>query len=616
MQHEWVENFKEYEAVLVCLNELPHWEPEQVARAFATYQWFDATTSGDDPSFRHNDTGTIVRHEGNVLAIDFGDGHTLLEELPDLFYTLHSLGWRIAEVYHPAETISVLLEDMGRAIPASLDFDVRPAQPAKALIESPAAQMLMAAAAEKLDHTAFPTPGADSVILDTFRDLGNTTESPTVFTGAGHTGAVHLVDDVVADEEPIVFVAEHLASTPLVPPSIALAYDPSLDTSIIVPDIGGDSTDAISVALDQRQEEKVITTDVPLAEPDSAPIPEMIDATSTTHYEGAMTAYPTEAVPVEVSHEEVKTVQIISIPEPIMAEQGSISVETINDISDTTTNDLGTSTLQKTIKVGQCVFCFDVPSSGLLTAQEIQSLAGDCRISPENVIHIQPGALNEPLRWDFLGEIDDAYPWITENLVASIVPNADRLLASCIFMAVRKENPYAGLRDVAMFAGYDQETMAKLLGAVTPAALMLFNQHLPRGGFDKTIDALVHQLGALALAPAGTSFVDLQVGHEESPDSIPVAFTVREMMFSNTPKAIVLHVSALDGAFIEGIVESLRAVAQMYATAKRFNTADAPTIPEVIEEPAAPVPIVPTEVLTMLTELTTRLKSFDNPTAS
>ena len=95
--HDWVDHFEEYEAVLVCTNELPAWDAAQEMRAFAIDQWTDATTKGDTPSLTHNDFGTIIRHDGGVLAIDFGHG-SLNDSLPDLFQALHRLGWRGAVV--------------------------------------------------------------------------------------------------------------------------------------------------------------------------------------------------------------------------------------------------------------------------------------------------------------------------------------------------------------------------------------------------------------------------------------------------------------------------------------------------------------------------------------
>jgi hypothetical protein len=126
MTHEWIEEYETFEAVLRCTNELGKWDKLQTLRAYQTFGWNDASPIGDELMFAHEDTGVIVRHDGDVLAIVFGDGK-LSDVLGDLFSVLSALGWVHAEVFHPGETIAALLRDMAAAIPAHMDFDVHPA---------------------------------------------------------------------------------------------------------------------------------------------------------------------------------------------------------------------------------------------------------------------------------------------------------------------------------------------------------------------------------------------------------------------------------------------------------------------------------------------------------
>jgi hypothetical protein len=248
----------------------------------------------------------------------------------------------------------------------------------------------------------------------------------------------------------------------------------------------------------------------------------------------------------------------------------------------------------KVIKVGKSVFCFNVPNFPLVT-EDIQKIAIDYKIPSDQVIHIIPGALKAPIRWDFLGEIDLDYPWLIENLVDLMMPNADRQLISSIFLAVIKDKPRTGLRDVLMFAGKEQEEMAQMLNNVSPAAEMLLKQAITRGYLNKTIDALVEHLGALALAPTGQSFVDPLPGQEDLSEEPQENFTVREVMLSANARLFVVHVDVLDSYFVRNITESLQYVATLHSETKRYCK-DEITVTDVADnvestQAAIPVPI-------------------------
>ena len=98
IEHEWIENFNDYEAVLRCLNPLSAWDKNATVRAFQTFDWNHASVQDGELEFAHKNTPVVVRFDGSVIAILFGLGK-LNEAVPDLFVALHGLGWRTAELY-------------------------------------------------------------------------------------------------------------------------------------------------------------------------------------------------------------------------------------------------------------------------------------------------------------------------------------------------------------------------------------------------------------------------------------------------------------------------------------------------------------------------------------
>lgn len=546
MHHEWVERYEDYEAVLVCINALPTWETDAAMRAFAIYQWTDATTSGDDPSLRHNDAGTIIRHEGGVLAIDFGHG-SLNDALPDLFLALHALGWREAEVYHPAATLNALLVDMGRSIPPNLDFDVRPAKTDQPIEESPEAQMFIAGANRlKGDSGAARQSNesaVSSIILDEFRDLAPAGEGLMTSTVIAHAGVVNLIDDDEQEEGGDAVVVQ------LAPPArVVPVYDQDYGEEPNVPNIESHAEEECvemwpparsgKQTVDSFWIEPVHTTEKEIA-PASVAQAEKVDIIA--------------AADIKANEQQTASIKVLH---PINVEEQCMSIET--------------SCPSKIIRVGRSVFCFDMPEDSLAN-DDIQAIASEYRIPREEWVNISPGLLKESMRWDFLGEIEPNAPWVAETLAEVMVPSADSRLVAGIFLALKAEKPCAGLRDVLMFAGRALEEMAQILGTVSPAAKLLLNHAKTRGDLDRTMDALVQHLGALALAPVGQSFVDLPADQDEVSGELQETFTVREVIQSPAPRIFVVHVDVLDSAFVAGIAESLRYVATLHAAAKRYG---------------------------------------------
>lgn len=596
--HEWIEGFEEYEAVLVCTNELPAWEADAAMRAFAIYQWTDATTAGDDASLRHNEFGTIIRHDGGVLAIDFGHG-SLNDALPDLFLALHALGWRGSEVYHPASSLNDLLADMGRAIPASLDFDVQPARIKQAISESSEGQMFINGA-NRLNGNAAEIPNNkehdNATILETFRDLGAEADIATSPPSL-HKGVVNLIDDDLEED------GDHVVVQQFIPNQQAENIRPVIhdfDETPIIPDL------TTSESLSYYPQ--------PLDD-DFAPEAQL--TAENDGYSGEINQYSKTTEPLsspQFAHEESnenfdygvadEVIDVIK-PEPSnivdsLDTQVNNQTEITNKIisvDPVTENHLTIVTEGKSpklIKVGKSVFCFNLPNDPL-TNDDIQKIAMDYQISPNKLTHIIPGALKAAVRWDFLGEIDLDYPWLIENLVDLMMPNADRQLISSIFLAVIKDKPFTGLRDVLMFAGKEQEDMAQMLNAVSPAAELLLKQAVSRGYLNKTLDALVEHLGAIALAPSGQSFVDLLSGQDELSQDPQENFTVREVMLSANARLFVVHVDVLDSQFVRNITESLQYIATLHSESKRYCM-DETTVTNIVNEAVANQEAVPAQI--------------------
>ncbi|MFW6098741.1 MAG: hypothetical protein ACOC7Q_02310 [bacterium] len=93
--HPWVQDYASYEAVLCSTHEVGQWDQSATLRAYQTYGFDDASTPGNDQTFRHIDTGVLLLHDGDVVAIQFGDGN-LSAALSELFLVLSALGWKEA----------------------------------------------------------------------------------------------------------------------------------------------------------------------------------------------------------------------------------------------------------------------------------------------------------------------------------------------------------------------------------------------------------------------------------------------------------------------------------------------------------------------------------------
>ena len=149
-------------------------------------------------------------------------------------------------------------------------------------------------------------------------------------------------------------------------------------------------------------------------------------------------------------------------------------------------------------------------------------------------------------------------------------PSADPALIAGIILALKKEKPYASLRDLLMFAGKDKQLMSQTLKEVSPAAETLLTHAEARGELEKTLNALVQRLGMIALAADGECFVDVIGPQDVMDDKTTEMFTIRETVKSPTPRLMIFHIDEMDGPFIVWIAALLQFVAHSTSTAKRY----------------------------------------------
>lgn len=547
MAHPWVEDSNDFEAVLVCTNQLPSWDRAAILRAFQTFMFDNATVSDDEPSYKHQETGGVVRYEAGVLAIDYSNSPAIF---PDIIAALSALGWRSAEVFHPAITMEALLSEIGRSIPASLNFDVRPArvQEENRMSETEAQNLLLQGSKR---NTAVKE-GERDLVLNELQSLGNVTA----------TKPIRLMDD----DEPTV-MEETIVFRPAAPMT----------------------TRAASSMLDDE--------------------PGVVDLTSlgsgqpTFYSSDAETVPPEETAPPAIENPLPEEQKVSAIPatEPV-SRPSAAKPPTEQPLLDKTPPPQNQPPAAKAadtlvagvgfIRVGHSIFCFDFPDAPLSTV-DVDLIAVDAGINPSQTIHLHPGAINSPLRWNLLDEIPVDEPLFSERLANEMaLPSNSRLLIALIMMAVKKEQVYAGLRDVLMFVDKDVKDMTAAMASLSPAAEMLLTHANACGTLGLVRESVFQHFGALAIVPVGQSFVDLLDGQDNLPDHMENIFSVREVAESATAKMLVVHVDGSDGTFVVWLAKLLRAVASIYSVSRRlvkYEAVESAPVDEIVEPSPPPV---------------------------
>lgn len=548
--HEWVSTYTDFEAVLVCKNTLNPWEREASIRAFQTYGWNDASTGGDEQIFHHEDAGVMVRYDGDVVAIEFA-GEQLNAALGDLFQVFYALGWRDIEVYHPINTMSLLLGDMGKAIPAAMDLDVKPAKQvsdgngsieSRALIEQGRALMRNAG------MEAF-----DSVALQQFQELGalaNFDES----TG-GHMSVVMDDEPGAASQGDV-----HEVSWEPLPDGFhePRGFNASFENVENFNKQGGADTrgtmldDDPPVVSLQAYGETPVGNHEPVSDVSTPSIVQQDYAISQRVEVGTTTG--TSHLPDEVH---------AGFFEPAWGEH--LQETASADMAMAVHRAMRRSTDERFLRLGRVSLGFDVPSDPL---DETHITAEAQAMGTKIVDHIWPGLPDQALRWDFMGEFDDAHPAMAEVCAEALgVGEAGRALLVAQMLTIRRTESIPQLRDliVACALAVSNHDALNLDGHYLPLKAALQESYKSDG-----INFLREYSGLLAYR-SGHGFVDIQDTGSEERDSMFDRFTVRALRDENKSRLLIVHLDSTDGSSIVRLVGAMRHVAKQIARSTRAD---------------------------------------------
>lgn len=527
LPHDWVQNFRDYEAVLLCTHELPLWDADQTVRAFQTYAWADSTTPGDDAQhFTHEETSVGVLFDGSTLAIQYAGLGVGLERLADafadLFPALQGLGWKRAEVYHPPETMDALLKDMGSAIPAHSDFDLVAASQSYVMSDDAYAVDTSAIGRRLLGLGA--EDDASHAMRDEMREFGQVTDVSQ--QGNPSQGPIYLEDEGLTDE-PI-----HVArptSTDTKAQSFSGDYSHD-DESPQVPSLAAQApaVPAVAPVRELRFDAPVAPPKVlqpAVANPHSEPRPEQVMAPSTPP---TVAALPLPMRPPSLQQSVGAPASITTKLEPSR-----------NPIEPTDVLTLGAS-----------AFFFE---TGSPNAASLTSVLAFAQKHYDQVVHLQPGVPDAPIRWDFLGEIDPMAPALAERLAVGLgLGAAEAHYASATFLQTQSRgNALAQLRDALTPDPNDDVPYKHLSG---PRRRDLHDAML--------MTVAAHLLGC----EEGSAFVDVRRGPDD--DSLDT-FSVRDVARSEDPRFFIVHVDPLDGPSVQRLADLLLSLVKAHQQTRR-----------------------------------------------
>lgn len=573
--HEWIEQYQIYEAVLCCSHDLRAWDRDETLRAYQTWGFDDATTNGNELSFQHIDTGVMILHDGGVVAIQYGGGD-MVSALADLFTTLEALGWHKAEVYHPQETLDALLADMGKAIPAHLDFDVLPAKDFNSSVENSdeANQMVELgvnllqgvasnpAEAQQFNQVALAelqSMTAESQIEQSFQAPAPEPESGSIEMDLQLEDGFENYGDSSGN---------HYAAPSIAPvrQTERIAFSDDEDALPIVPVLSTTTAETVEV-------EPVST---PLTFEEDATLhhePSPFTETVSEHDDSAVTITPqlavdtpavTEVEPLGAPLNElpkVTTVEPLRMPD-MMGGQNQEAVSTSSQhaaVMYSAVHQTLVPQFCKVMKLGSSAICFDLPEAGIDQVR-IEALCDELKI--REVVDVWPGLTKQPVRWNLLGEIDPASPWFAEAIADGlhILKPVERIL-------------FAGALTHAASEGIQiRALLLKLLDGIWAAdALVKATQSsVDCAGLTQ---AVFSKLGALLLSGEGEAFLDTvsasgESSEEKYPPTLEV-FSARSISQDAVAKLYVVHLDACDGPFVQTVVSLLMEVAQRYSNSSR-----------------------------------------------
>ncbi|WP_247391829.1 hypothetical protein [Ralstonia pseudosolanacearum] len=558
--HPWVQDYASYEAVLCSTHEVGQWDQSATLRAYQTYGFDDASTPGNDQTFRHIDTGVLLLHDGDVVAIQFGDGN-LSAALSELFLVLSALGWKEAEVYHPSETMDALLNDMGKAIPGHMEFDVRAAKqvadtghlPEAAALVERGKSLLQGVAVGHKEMQEFNTLALgelESMAPDQGAEMAYGVVSQSLGQGAQAlpaAGPVHLEDDPVFGNhgsEP-----DH----PLHAPAHATAVQ-SHGQLFVDDDDGGPVVPVLHTSAPQPSAQPVWSGTGQASEglADQAVPAERAFAAEETadHVE----------VPVVEEHESAQRLPESNMEQPLQHASAVASSPVANEalidglpVPGEVNSAQGTVSL---IRVGNSAFSFDTPNTPVSLADV--GRAAD-QIGASEVVHVWPGLINQAERWDLIGEIDLNAPWFAEVVANGLGAEgaSERVWVASELAELAKRNDCAQLRDL-----FDKLSVGNGVKDDDPWQIRAFG---------RIVKSVLARSAALLLSQEGESFLDVR-SPVQRPSEEPVVlrlFSVRSMLLAPEAKLYVVHQDAVDGPFVEMIVNLLKVVASRYAISTR-----------------------------------------------
>lgn len=513
--HDWVGGFEDFEGVLRCTHTLPTaWDAGAIIRAFETFT-FNYTNDADALRFSHKESGIFVKYDGNVVAIEFGHSD-LKEGLYDLFHALHALGWRQAEVFHPLATMDELLGDIGSAIPANLDFDVRPAT-----INKSVGSIAERAQAESL----FGMPGAHSNAMNSNLPAFEAIGDDNLFAG----DEIELATDFLP---------------------LGRAKDTAIDHESLFGEIPQQARAQASAAFETPQ----VDFNVSHGATSEA------DAENFNQFAAEQIEYPHSKPEVSALFSEEPAPDF----DPAVFAGDKVSSQelfTHNEVKKG--GDMPAAVIQHTpavIKVGKSFFGFDRPDSRI-TDDQIAKISA---MPDAQIVHLYPGAINPEIRWEFLDEIGDN-PWFAETLSATMVPATECAFVASMLLSIHKRKVPHGLRDVLLTATAERSCVVELLSECG-----LSNMSELR--VDMIVDSLMARLGALALIEKGAAFVDIDEADEQA-KSIQELFSLREAAYSDAARVFVVHISELDSPFVVWLADTMQHIAQIYSSVKPVEKA-------------------------------------------
>jgi len=529
MLHEWIENLSDFEAVLSCTNVLETWDKAAILRAFQIYQWKDASTPGNDSSLVHIENGTIIRYDGAVIAIEYGD---IVDALPDLFLALHSIGWRSADLYSQLETRSGLLADIGRSIPANLDLDVRAAISDKNPVNfSEGADMI----ARGRDLLAGKGGADDNILLEELKSM-----SPENTSEKFHQTSILLQDDDT---------------------SSAVGANASDDIAYVQVS-GAESPDPTARGqLDEFDEQPVIFS-LP-SETKGGGAPQNFDIASTRLMPGK---YSMNAIQIEELSNESDAPLVTLSKEPQEESQYNRVLYPVVPEAANYTTELSAPHI---IKVGQNAFVFDTlmsPVSNLMLKNIMDE--------PDNhfteVVHLHPGALDSAIRWDLMDEVTPKFPSIAENIANTMFGSDNTAINACFLVTVKANRLDAQLRDT-LSDEFDKWylTHSEKLLSVWPDAGAIISGDVC-GSYEenvvKSFYRMKYRTQGLAISTRGSAFVDVRNSDDQRQFD---TFSVRSIAENGAANLYAIHMDSLDGPFVFWIADILKTIASAYAATKR-----------------------------------------------